>query len=306
MAALKFKPYVPLPQRQRKKKHPDLAPKERRHDATLLETCGEDHYSQHNAEGLSKMNDQEVVMALDWSGHDWSDDMQFVSHPMNRCYASNAGGEEVDEHLGSSIVRVEDIQKGDSKATEKSPTLMDPAAPAAVMVPPADVADDNLIQTALTWPKAGTAKQSADLSRLGIDQLRGPHSSPLSSPGSSASAPAPANAESLSLKSLLDDDAGFQHWLNEGQQHVIAPISNRTKRLLGDNHHGSGVDDQQETKRLKLPSAAERRTLLHQPGVYDSALIPVDDGIDFQDQDLNYWRLVASMAVTISMTIDRL
>ncbi|KAM4063624.1 hypothetical protein HRG_014062 [Hirsutella rhossiliensis] len=174
---LKFKPYVPLPQRQRKKKHPDLAPKERRHDATLLETCGEGQYSQHNAEGLLKMNDQEVVMALDWSGHDWSDDMQFVSHPMDRCYASNAGGEEVDEHLGSalkpaaaqlaadnpqaisgSIVRVEDIQEGNSKATEKSPTLMDPAAPAAVMGPTVDVADDNLIQTALTWPKAGTAK----------------------------------------------------------------------------------------------------------------------------------------------------
>ncbi|KAM4061254.1 hypothetical protein HRG_013757 [Hirsutella rhossiliensis] len=292
-APLKFKPYVPLPQRQRKKKHPDLAPKERRHDATLLETCGEGQYSQHNAEGLLTMNDQEVVMALDWSGHNWSDDMQFVSHPMDRCYASNSGGEEVDEHLGSalkpvaaqlaadnpqaisgSIVRVEDIQEGDSKATEKSPTLIDPAAPAAVMGPTVDVADDNLIQTALTWPKAGTAKQSVDLSRLGMDQLRGPHySSPLSSPGSSASAPAPANAESLSLKSPLNDDAGFQHWLNEGQQHVIAPIFNRTKRLLGDSHHGSGADDQQETKRLRA---------------------------------LDYWRLVASMAVTttISMTID--
>ncbi|XP_044714453.1 uncharacterized protein HRG_12004 [Hirsutella rhossiliensis] len=274
MAAPEVQTICSLPQRQRKKKHPDLAPKERRHDATLLETCGEGQYSQHNAEGLLTMNDQEVVMALDWSGHNWSDDMQFVSHPMDRCYASNSGGE-VDEHLGSALKPV-----AAQLAADNPQAISGSIPPGSGDGPTVDVADDNLIQTALTWPKAGTAKQSVDLSRLGMDQLRGPHySSPLSSPGSSASAPAPANAESLSLKSPLNDDAGFQHWLNEGQQHVIAPIFNRTKRLLGDSHHGS---------------------------VFDIASIPVDDGIDSQDQGLDYWRLVASMAVTttISMTID--
>lgn len=56
MTSLKFKPYVPVPQRPRKLKHTAAAPKRHHKDFTLQDCRGEDQLSQSVAESFSEMN----------------------------------------------------------------------------------------------------------------------------------------------------------------------------------------------------------------------------------------------------------
>ncbi|KJZ70623.1 hypothetical protein HIM_09978 [Hirsutella minnesotensis 3608] len=98
-APLKFKPYVPAPQRQRKKNRPAPASHGHRRDVTLPEAGGEAQPLQSMAAGFMNMQDQEDMATLDLDCLDWPDETQSFSQPMQRCYASKADGKEIDENL---------------------------------------------------------------------------------------------------------------------------------------------------------------------------------------------------------------
>lgn len=117
-APLKFKPYVPTPQRQRKKNRPAPASHGHRKDVTLPEArseaqplqsiaCrlhGDKRYVRKIPTRISccwHPKDQENVATLDWDCLDWSD-TQSLSQPMQRCCPSNADGKEFDERSRTS------------------------------------------------------------------------------------------------------------------------------------------------------------------------------------------------------------
>ena len=177
----------------------------------------------------------------------------------------------------------EDERAGE--ADEMFPTLMNPYSPAAILDPTAEeeVVDGAKEQSGLAQTRDDAAMQSPVLSKQGIvhDTIR--HDASLLPAALSASSPAAANVESPTPENLPHDDTGFQRWLEAGQQQDTAPISKRTRRLLRDGQDGSGTDDQREAKRPRLPSTAERGTLLRQPGVGNIAS-PVENAVDAQDE----------------------
>ncbi|KND85972.1 hypothetical protein TOPH_09281, partial [Tolypocladium ophioglossoides CBS 100239] len=269
-APLKFKPYVPVPQRPRKSKHAAPASRWHQRDVALPGFRDDGQASQSITEGL-QMNDLEDVMTIDLTGLDWSDDMQSVRQLVEMCTTSNSGGNEVREHSSTSLSlapqlsladETPEVNPGDSQNQEQtpgsviiaeddqdtevggmSPTLMDPASPATVLDPTVDVVDD-AAQAPLTQPSAGTAMQSPRLLRPGLDQRGDRGDASISSPALSASAPAPNATESPCLEGLLDDDVGFQRWLDAGQQQDTAPNSKQLNRPLEDSENGNGTDDE--------------------------------------------------------------
>ncbi|KJZ72314.1 hypothetical protein HIM_08240 [Hirsutella minnesotensis 3608] len=96
---LKFKPYVPAPQRQRKKNHPAPASHGHRRDVTLPEAGGGAQSLQSRSAGFINMQGREDMATLDLNSLDWPDETQSFSQPMQRCYASKADGKEIDENL---------------------------------------------------------------------------------------------------------------------------------------------------------------------------------------------------------------
>lgn len=134
----------------------------------------------------------------------------------------------------------------------------------------------------LTRLKICVSTQSPDLLQFsGHRRGRSPDSTvSLSAP--SASALAPASAESPLLNSRLDDDACFQRWLDAGQEKGGTSISKRTKRLLIDSQGDSGTDDQRVGKRQRLLSTAEQG--MYQPSVCNIASTLADNPVDAHDR----------------------
>ncbi|KJZ69875.1 hypothetical protein HIM_10730 [Hirsutella minnesotensis 3608] len=302
-APLKFKPYVPAPQRQRKKNRPAPASHGHRRDVTLPEAGGEAQSLKSRPAGFMNMQGRGDMATLDLDSLDWPDETQSFSQPMQRCYASKADGKEIDENLRISSncisflapVDSESIQ-GDSQnqgilkrldddvqARDESAILIgDSACPAGVSDHNIDAVDDGAIQTVPTGAETGVSMQSPDLLQPSTDERRSRRDSTISLSAPTASAPALASAESPFLDSLLDDDACFQRWLDGGQQQSGAPISKRTKQVLHDSQVGNGTDDQRDRKRQSLLSTAEHG--MYQPSICDVASTVAHDPVDAHDR----------------------
>ncbi|KJZ70782.1 hypothetical protein HIM_09832 [Hirsutella minnesotensis 3608] len=302
-APLKFKPYVPAPQRQRKKNRLAHASYGHRRDVTLPEAGGEAQSLQSWSAGFMNMQGREDMATLNLDSLDWPDETQSFSRPMQRCYASKADGKEIDENPGISSncisflapVDSESIQgdaqnqgilkrlDDDVQARDESAILIgDSVCPAGVSDHNMDAVDDGAIQTVPTRAETGVSMQSPDLLQPSTDQRRSRLDSTISSSAPTASAPSLASAESPFLDSLLDDDACFQRWLDGGQQQSGAPISKRTKQVLHDSQVGNGTDDQRDRKGQSLLSSAEHG--MYQPSICDVASTVAHDPVDAHDR----------------------